>query len=459
MNSKWIKIAGILILGVFLEMTGSCRDTQTLQTPVTAALTATSVPATPTLTPQPSPSETMTPHPAATLTPSPKVVVQKVEIIRSETLPEKPENVDLNGVIVMSPKLSERDNLYLIEASTQKRIADLPPYPYYGPNQIWGTDVSPDRKLLAYLVDMESGEHLYVVNGRGQILVDELMIDSEGNYLLAHSEPRDRALSISLYWLDNVRLMTDIVPLSTSLIMPAEAAVLFKPFTGESVEYLPVYPEIVWSIWYLGWDRGYNSGMVFDPTMTRVLYARSDERVSIWDLENDREIILLSEKSVSGHGPIWKEDGSAFLIDLFSGDEERREWEPRDLFLYTRDGQASRLTYFGEQFTDSFAHSPRWSPDGKKIAFVFGSEEQDYCPQEETIFYPAVIDLDQPDVVRIFCTNIDYFSNPIWSPNGEQLIYFLSIEESFENIVIDLETGSSFTLSNDGQAKGWMLSE
>ena len=121
--------------------------------------------------------------------------------------------------------------------------------------------------------------------------------------------------------------------------------------------------------YYSSWDHALNPS--WTPDGKRILYVSNAEVAwgtgDIWsvavDHPEDRRKILSEETSWSAR-PETSPDGKQLLFASYHG----RQW--RQLWLTTPDGAASLPLTFGE-FDRAGA---RWSPDGKRIAFV--SNEQ-----------------------------------------------------------------------------------
>jgi len=406
--------------------------------------------------------ETLAPDPTETSTPQPSPTESRneIQVVSYTQLPSLPEGASIQGLIVIgdqSDNFTSARYAYLIDGQTGEKILDLPPYPTPVMNEFSYFSSSPDGKWLAYFSWEGNQETLYVVDANGQILMNLLIRDREGNFLLDTQLPGGTRLDGYIYWLDNERLMTEKWPKDETLYISEQtySAVLIEPRTGFIQNYPAVYPQITTSYVFSSqtWDNGGYSGMVFDPAMTRVVYGTDHMGVNLWDMENQKIIVEFPPRysySLLG-GPVWNRDGSMFVIELpgitFGGSEDLFE-----LVLVDRNGEMNRLTYFSDQFSNSnLLRLPAWSPDEEKVAVLAGLTPNP-CENEWFDLQPVVIDLyTMTSTIYCILDTIDSPGRLIWSADGTQLLLATSTGYvgEFSTVLLDIKAGYAAMMYED----------
>ena len=122
----------------------------------------------------------------------------------------------------------------------------------------------------------------------------------------------------------------------------------------------------------------------------------------------------LTANGVSDNYPAWSPDGRR--IAFISGDEGRFVEAPAPPHLYTMapDGSDVQLLQT-ESVAAEYFFPPRWSPDGRRLAFL-GSDRSAPRTAESTIYSIGADGSDQ----RRLSTAV---SGPSWSPDGERLAF------------------------------------
>jgi len=351
-----------------------------------------------------------------------------------------------------------------VDGETAHKLADLPPYPTISEFQ-FSFAVSPNGQMLAYYAQYLPGhqKHLYIVDANGQVMVDQLIVNSAGEFVLNEWTPGAGELGGYIYWLDNERLMTEKRPTREGIDMPmAFSAVLLEPFIGAIQEFPPIYPGITSQLYsFPTWtDLWIFEAMVFSPDLTRLVYGRDDGGVSLWDLEFEREIIQLQDAFTSG-GPTWSQDGLSFIITL--PDPEANYSKSQALFQISKDGEITQLTHLGQEFRKVTISNPSWSTDGKQIALRVRLNP-DPCTGESIGYrdYPAVINLNELQEVTLYCiSNIRMmdFLPLLWSPDGSQLLLPIehdTVTREFSSILLDIEAGYAATWIEGDYPVAWM---
>jgi Tol biopolymer transport system component len=138
--------------------------------------------------------------------------------------------------------------------------------------------------------------------------------------------------------------------------------------------------------------------------------------------------------------PVYSPDGSKIAFVRAYG-PILANGNASDVGIYTMNADGSDLTQLTQQSTPTSAedHSPQWSPNGTKIAFVrINTTAQ---PSNGTAI--MVMNADGSNVKRITPFRISA-SRPHWSPDGKQLLF-----RNHENGVQG-QSGNLFTMHADG---------
>lgn len=402
------------------------------------------------------PTGTRTPYSTSTPTLQPPYI----KTVAYNLLATVPENDKMQGIIVVGDHLylnGQPHHAYLINAQSKEKTADL--YPNMTEiNQLGYFALSPDGRKLAYFSKVMDQKNLVIVDSSGKVIHNQIIENSDGRFILDSLTPGAETWGGMLHWLNDEQLVTEKWPpraVIETTIQPY-STVLYDPSTGKAQEYPPVYPDITGQFLTIplpGW--GYPE-MVFDPTLTRLVYGTNDSGVILWDLQQAKEIIRFPSGAIS-FGPVWRKDGTEFVIALHGDGFEKPEI-PDELILVDRDGQTTRLTNLGNFSSEATIMYPRFSPDETRIAF-FVSLHPDPCEEEWNI-HPAVIALDDLPNVNIYCgVSVQGFTEPLWSPDGSQLLVteYSSGDNAYSAIVLDMEDEYMAILGIDMVSLAWMV--
>ena len=185
------------------------------------------------------------------------------------------------------------------------------------------------------------------------------------------------------------------------------------------------------------WDYGAH------PLGEQVVYSvlREDGGADLWRMDRDGEgrSLLLACPGAACINPVWSPDGAQLAF------EERGIWASAP----NLDPEASRIQLLSPESGlerplfdyDVPAHSPVWSPDGGRLAYV-----SPLLPGIE------VYDLTSE---KLHSFGNEWGSAPVWSPDGSALVVpelVLAGEALMVHLYrIDLETGAVADLSGDDE--------
>ncbi|HEX7333086.1 MAG TPA: protein kinase [Pyrinomonadaceae bacterium] len=165
----------------------------------------------------------------------------------------------------------------------------------------------------------------------------------------------------------------------------------------------------------------FNRHLSFSANGRRMIYVQTDQRSNIQALKFDSK----TEKTVGE--PFWitrgdrnilrpelSPDGTRFVLRI-----SRRTQD--DIAILSRDGALWRdLTT--DKFFDRY---PRWSPDGKKVAFT-----SDRSGRYEI----WVLDADAPNLRQLTFDSPGDTTFPLWSPDGMQILF----RRNFVSTIVDV---------------------
>lgn len=105
-----------------------------------------------------------------------------------------------------------------------------------------------------------------------------------------------------------------------------------------------------------------------------------------------------------------------------------------DIFVMNDDGSRRRKLTHSTQATHGY---PRWSPDGKRIAFTRYLDKT----KSQTTAEVFVMNADGTDPQRLTYNNV-LDTDSSWSPDGDYLVFSSTRTESWEVFVIEVATGT-----------------
>jgi Tol biopolymer transport system component len=159
-----------------------------------------------------------------------------------------------------------------------------------------------------------------------------------------------------------------------------------------------------------------------------IAYSRIGGQPAFWTIRPDGSDATKIGVDVPGSVdvPSWSPDGSRITFGVNSFDAPHPEGGNWDVYVANADGSApTRLT------NDHVDHSPVWSPDGKLIAYVFGSGDDQQI---------RVMNADGSNTRELTSGRGLHFF-PSWSPDGSQ-IAFVAFDGTDSDIYVMNADGS-----------------
>jgi len=397
------------------------------------------------------PSSTILPSPTTSVTPAqtrPEIKSDCIEI----TSPPKNRS---EGVLVLQQGISNRLVFLENKTSNQKYVPADPGM------KVWRAYVSPDRKWLIYELDWgePNGETKFILTKADGIPREEIPYYGDWGWS-------------SIYWLNNNALRVAEVDNAITLI----DNFAFNPFTQDKSALISDLPRIAnnknidWHIDRQAYELGILTGtsLIYDPTLTRVLYPKNGETVSLFNLETDQEIVRYP---IPGWGrlPKWSLDGKNLAIVGSMSSTPKIE-ALDELLMISRDGpEFKQLTYLTSTYDSVHIEEYSWSPDGTHIAFWLETENSKSTDNQNP-FELAVLDV-QIGVVTNYCISgisslydeIEYVTYDlpiIWSPDGTELLITRHKDDNgkeTEVIVVDIINKAAYKAAENIQPIGWMI--
>ncbi len=420
-----------------------------------------------TLTPSPvlsvEPVDTSTKLPAATAFPSETLVPTPVpaQLMLQACIgqSDSPAKMSAQGVLVLESfdlaSLTSTGFFY----SMEKRILN----PLSTPGRfVYSVGVSPDRTKLLYQYDSQTASEyrLAITDSQGKVLKDfddRILPESWWNYSAWQSANTLRAVILDL----------------------GKRRVLLRLYNFQTEEFTPLktdWPNLYkgdtldWGIDALAIKVSSSDGanIVYDPSITRVVYPKQGEIVSLTNVETGQELASI-QLPQWGHLPRWSDDGQNLAIigspklGTATGQDE--------FYIVSRDGaEFKRLTYLTNQFETVHISDYAWSPDGKQITFWLNTTAKDPTV-EGTQSNLAILNVATGEITDLCIQGISVTMGhevqithiqPVWSPDGSQIM-FAQLDpvkaKSFNVLIVDLKTKTAFKIASNKEPVGWMLKE
>ncbi len=389
-----------------------------------------------------------------------------VKLIGSETPLRLTTNPAMETKPVWSPdgrhiaflrQSPEGSAFYLIPAlgGAERKLADIFPYhipsagnsPYFSPD---GKYIAiPDRSSLAepvsiFTISVDTGEKRRLTTPTAGNVGDHYPAFSPDGKMLAFvratSLSTDDLHVISLFGGEPRRLTFDSVPISGIAWTPDSRELVFSSMRSGSTTHL-------WRIKASGGtpeklDTVGNS--VQSPALSlqarRLAYTQPLDDVNVWRIELDTQGRSTSQTELIAstfwdHGPDYSPDGKQIVFaSARSGGD--------GIWVCDSDGSRPRLLIDCGPYVSG---TPRWSPDGRWIAF--DSRFNDPATGGNPDIYIISADGGQP---RRLTTNPAEDIVPSWSRDG-RWIYFSSMRSGSQQIwKASVDGGAAIQVTSDG---------
>jgi Tol biopolymer transport system component len=249
-----------------------------------------------------------------------------------------------------------------------------------------------------------------------------------------------------------------------------DALVVLNPFTKEQQELPADFPDFSSDVLDpgLGWNGFFWSLLVFDPTLSEVLYPVNGYNLALRDITHNETLALITGTASVNVTPNWSPDGQQVLIggpsDMSSGHiYTNTQPAVMDLFRITRQGEFDQLTHLADVYTNADFGNYTWAPDGRSIALPLHAEPIDYpdlysVTQQQATNRLTVLEL-ATRVITNYCVPDTTLAPPVWSPDGHYLV-FEDPRYTTENdeFVVDLVNDIAYSLTETATPIGWMTS-
>jgi hypothetical protein len=397
---------------------------------------------------------TLTSEPLPTETKSSTMSLPSIESQCVDTS-EVTQKLDLSGVVAFEDKATQQDlgtGFFLWNLENGNTIKAI--------EESGFIQISPDQKYLAYRYTSSDGQsYLKILAGDGKTISDFLFhVDGRMqsffnwqnvDHLRTLQQESDSKVTVHLldpFAQEHTVLRTDWQDVYTPK----------NPFADKLVQWK--FDERLTRIAHV-----YGANILYDPTLTRVLYPKDNSTVSLMNVESETE--LASAHFVDwGRLPSWSSDGQYLTI-------LNREGQVDEIYLISRDGnEFQKITNFSSEFDLATIPEYSWSPDGRQIAFWLNTEswEQELGTQSEL----AVLDIASRQVTRLCIQGISIpaitpwtmnHPEPIWSPDGRYIMITQWDDplnpQNYFVLIVDSLTGAVTRISENTAPIGWMISD
>lgn len=395
-------------------------------------------------------------QPTATVvaeTPSPASLPQVKTQCTDDTQESQP--LDLEGVIVLAKtgyQLDFSPGFYMMNADSQNI--------FYTNDLSIVEIVSPDGKHLVYNYDTPSGEKEYIG-----------VIDSNGKLLTEFTPYYDLLWAAYFSWQNEreLRIVTNnLNQVYVHVVDPfTQELTLLKTDWEETYRPDDPFNDSV-ATWKFDRDATsryyvYGANILYDPTLTRVLFPKEGGEVVLIDVPSGEELAHANFVDW-GSLPSWSPDGEFLTI-------VNREGTVDNFYLVSRDGEEfQRITDFATELDFVSISEYTWSPESQQIAFWLNVEDGDEEDGAQSEL--AILNIVTWQVTRLCIQGISSIAyeplsmnhpEPIWSPDGRYIMITqwedATVSKKYYVLVVDTETGSIEKISENTAPIGWMRND
>ncbi len=141
------------------------------------------------------------------------------------------------------------------------------------------------------------------------------------------------------------------------------------------------------------------------------------------------------ERVAIGYSPVWSPDGTEIIFRSGALNKPRR--------FSLLNVKTKRVKFFPFPKEPMWVRGPAWSPSGDKLAFSWHIDGF----REEAIY---IVNRDGTDPQEIVGTLTTRATNPIWSPDGTELLYTQLINRNLHIFKVALDGGKPVQLTHEG---------
>jgi len=190
-------------------------------------------------------------------------------------------------------------------------------------------------------------------------------------------------------------------------------------------------------------DGDFKQHLTWSPDGSKFLFTRiHGGKMGLWTMSADGSELkrLLEHDEAPDFDGAWSPDSQrvVFVFDILSGTDGNLE-----LNTINSDGTENQNIISHKAFDES----PRWSPDGKKIAFVStrdGNQE----------IYLADADGKAESIQRM-TSEMNFDNNPSWSPDSQQIAFASNRHGDFEIHAMRVDGSDVRRLTNHAALDYW----
>ncbi len=315
-----------------------------------------------------------------------------------------------------------------------------------------------------YIISSSNMENLvyrisYIDKNTSLPIKDEMYVSLKGQPIKAINDWNK--FGVLMDWFDNAFLLFSPVDLqSSNPIYPPDdnylpgKIILLDPQTGQIKEIEPSMPDLYSMYPYPFWYGSSNPLPIYNSSLSQAFYLRDSHdgymKYSLWSVVEKRTIW---EKTVreSIVKPKWSPDGKqvAYVADSI---EPGSKWD-FELYFINQQGEETKITNLSSVYKSVYMEYFSWSPKGDRIAiWIDYSQQGEHEPHTKL----SVIDLQKGEIIS-YCLGAKA-ATPIWSPDGRQIAVSLLASESSprKTIVVDIMDNYAFTIAEGVYPVAWI---
>lgn len=368
--------------------------------------------------------------PPIALTPNPSAPADDTYVTTScaTIYPTLPENIKFDGFAIMDD-YKFTSHLFMKDLENGKEIEMATPE-----DTVSDIRISPDHKIAAYqLGNPKTNEwSINIIDGTGKRKIETIW--KQGFFILGN-------------WLNNDEV----------LLFTNPPFVAFNPYTNQQKNFdYPDFPG------YMTETKS-NRVVMFDPSLERVVYKNTNDKVSLYDIPNKKVLAEVDNHGAPSLIATWAPDGSQAAVVgtilLSTKADDRSE----DLFGMARDGTVKRLTRLANHYGKLVSFSKAglsWSPDSRYVAFWIATVQNGYkywelaiadTTTQKTTAYCIANDYENVH------NSTHYLPSPAWSPDGKQLLVENRYDKTSSRVLIlDLASKNAYQIEENKYPVGWI---